>query len=204
MDEQTVASLLENTRVRVGNSTDKRLWRARVLYVTPLEAHYRPPAKVWQWVLRAGVAAGHFLAVVAPETVPIPPTDDPPYLITLANKPGVLIDRATRGPGGWNDATLQYREVFEDGLTLNYYEENVGQDALRQQLMSLDPRTSDVWRLLTAKALEQGRDDLFTPITTKPGELAKALGLKPHPNGSVRPKDLLHCTQSLFTSNGCG
>ncbi|WP_295815550.1 hypothetical protein [uncultured Deinococcus sp.] len=194
-----ITAFHDGTRVRAGNSLDKRLWRERILYVTPLQGYYRLPSRLWQWVLRAGVAAGHFPAVVAPEAVTAPAEPAAhPYLITLANKPSVLIDRATRGPDGWNDATLQYREVFEEGLILNYYEENAGKDALRQQLMTLDPRTSDVWRLLTAKALEHDHDDLFTPITIKPGELARALGLKAHPNGSVRPKDLLRCTQSLF------
>ncbi len=195
-----VSALLGVVRVRAGHSAEKQLWRERVLYVRPLQAHYRLPSKVWQWVLRAGVTAGHFPAVVAPAaaTTAAASTPQQPYLLTLANKPSVLIDRATRGPDGWNDATLQYREAFEDGLTLNYFEENTGADTLRQQLQTLDPRTSDVWRLLTAKALEQDRTDLFTPITIKPGELARALGLKPHPNGSVRPKDLLRCTQSLF------
>lgn len=195
-----VDALVGSARVRAGNSAEKQLWRERVLFVTPLDRHYRLPSKVWQWVLRAGVAAGHFPAVVSPAAAPEgkATAQGQPYLLTLANKPSVLIDRATRGPDGWNDATLQYREAFEDGLTLNYYEENAGADTLRQQLQTLDPRTSDVWRLLTAKALEQDRYDLFTPITIKPGELARALGLKPHPNGSVRPKDLLRCTQSLF------
>lgn len=149
-------------------------------------------------MLRAGVAAGHFPAVVAPETASIPETESQPYLITMGNKPAVMIDRATRGPDGWDGTTLQYYEAFETGLILNYFEENAGKVALRQQLMTLDPRTSDVWRLLTAKVLEHEHDDLFTPITIRPGELAKALGLKPHPNGSVRPKDLLRCTDSLF------
>ena len=197
-----VAALLGGTRMRAGNSAGKRLWRERILFVAPLGHHYRLPTKIGQWVLRAGVVAGHFPLVVAPAAAPAGAAPAAPaaqpYLLTLANKPSVLIDRATRGPNGWNDTTLQYREAFEDGLTLNYYEENAGADTLRQQLQTLDPRTSDVWRLLTAKALEQDRDDLFTPITIKPGELARALGLKPHPNGSVRPKDLLRCTQSLF------
>jgi hypothetical protein len=200
VDPETLASVLAGVRVKAGNSRDKRLWRERILYVGPLGGYYRLPAKVWQWVLRAGAEAGHFPQVVGPDALPVqeaPPVAQP-YLITLANKPSVLIDRATRGPDGWNDSTLQYREVFEDGLVLNYFEENAGTETLRQQLMTLDPRTSDVWRLLTAKALEHDRDDLFTPITIKPGELAQALGLKPHPNGSVRPKDLLRCTQSLF------
>lgn len=196
-----VAGLLEGTRVRAGNSAENLLWRRRIIFVGPLKAHYHLPAKVWKWVLRAGVVQGHFPAVALPIAAMearSAPGPEGKYMLTLANKPSVLIDRATRGSAGWNDATLQYRELLEDGLTLNYYEENAGADTLRQQLQTLDPRTSDVWRLLTAKALEQDRSDLFTPITIKPGELARALGLKLHPNGSVRPKDLLRCTQSLF------
>lgn len=200
LSPEEVAGLLGGRRSRAGNSAAKQLWRERVLFVTPLDSHSRLPSRVPQWVLRSGVALGHFPPFVAPAAAPEEPKPrrGQPYLLTLANKPSVLIDRATRGPDGWNDTTLQYREVFEDGLTLNYFEENAGADTLRQQLQTLDPRTSDVWRLLTAKALEQDRNDLFTPITIKPGELARALGLKPHPNGSVRPKDILRCTQSLF------
>lgn len=185
-------------KVRAGNSLEKRLWKARIIYLKPLGAYYQLPKKVWQWVLKAGAAGGHLPSVVAPTKGGQVKVQPSPYLITLANKPSVLIDRATRGVGGWNKATLQYHETFEDGLVLNYYEESAGQEQLRQQLMTLDPRTSDIWRLLTAKALENDRNDLFSPIKVKPGELAQALGLKLHPNGSVRPKDVLRCTQSLF------
>lgn len=200
VDSEALASVLGGVRVKAGNSRDKRLWRDRILHVGPLGGYYRLPRKVGQWVLRAGAEAGHFPAVVGRDASVLQdaPLAAQPYLITLANKPSVLIDRATRGPDGWNDTTLQYHAAFEDGLVLNYYEENAGPETLRQQLMTLDPRTSDVWRLLTAKALEHDQGDLFTPITIKPGELARALGLKLHPNGSVRPKDLLRCTQSLF------
>ncbi|CAM3460710.1 Type I-U CRISPR-associated protein Csx17 [Deinococcus saxicola] len=197
LDNEHVQALLSDTKIQAGHSAAKRLWRERVLHVAPLQTHYRLPGRVPQWVLKAGVAAGHLPAAVAPGVAAISPPESP-YLLTLANKPSVLIDRATRGPGGWNERTLQYREVAEDGLVLNYYEENAAPEALRAQLMALDPRTSDVWRLLTAKALENETEDLFTPITIKPGELAHALGLKLHPNGSVRPKDVLRCTHSLF------
>lgn len=46
VDPEAVASLLSTPRVRAGNSADKRLWRGRILYVTPLQAHYRLPSKV--------------------------------------------------------------------------------------------------------------------------------------------------------------
>ena len=76
--------------------------------MTPLEGHHRLPARLWHWVLRAGVAAGHFPVGVAPEAFVAPNETAPhPYLITLANKPRVLIDRVPRGSDGWNDATLQ-------------------------------------------------------------------------------------------------
>ena len=198
LDAASLDEHLGTSRTLAGNSVAKRLWRERILYVQPLKCHVRLPPRLPGWVLRAGVQAGHFPPAVALDAQLALPAVPQPYLLALSNKPGVLIDRATRGPGGWNDVTLQYREVFEDGLLLNYFEENAGQGELRAQLMTLDPRTSDVWRLLTARALENEGGDLFTPITIKPGELARALGLKLHPNGSVRPKDLVRCTQSLF------
>ena len=34
------------------------------------------------------------------------------------------------GPEGWNDTPLQYRDVFQDGLVLNYFDENTGPDTL--------------------------------------------------------------------------
>jgi len=206
VDAETLAAVLDGAKVRAGNSSDKRLWRERILYVTPLKTHYRLPTKIWQWVLRAGVQAGHFPAVVAPEvlTAGTEQPSDQPYLITLTNKPSVLIDRATRGPEGWNDATLQYREVFEDGLVLNYFDENTGADTLRQQLMTLDPRTSDVWRLLTAKALEHDQGDLFTPITIKPGELAQALGLNPIRTAACAPRTCCAAPRASSTWNACG
>lgn len=184
-------------KVKAGNSTAKRLWRERVVFVPALQRHYRIPRDMPKTLLRAGVRTGLLPAVVSPEDAPEIQASPIEYVLTLANKPSVLIDRATRGPSGWNNVTLQYRESFEDGLSLNYFEENAAPDTLRTQLLSLDPRTSDVWRLLTAKALENERDDLFTPITIKPSELAQALGLKLHPNGSVRAKDSVRCTQSL-------
>lgn len=199
VEETELDALQSKLKTKAGNSASKQLWRSRVMHVHVLQRYFRIPASAPKWVLPAGVATGQFPVAVAPAAAPqLEAHPSGPYVLTLANKPGVLIDRATRGPGGWNNVTLQYKEAFDDGLILNYYEENAAPEALRAQLGSLDPRTSDVWRLLTAKALENDRDDLFTPITIKPGELAKALGLKPHPNGSVRPKDLLRCTQSLF------
>ncbi|GGR71379.1 hypothetical protein GCM10008959_36270 [Deinococcus seoulensis] len=194
-----VESLVRGQRVRAGNSQERQLWRSRIVHLQPHGIFVRLPSRVPAWVLREGVRAGHLPTLLAPDQgeAPTPPSSPPPLMVALANKPGILIDRATRGAGGWNDVTLLYQEGQGD-LSLNYFEENAGPEHLRQQLMTLDPRTSDVWRLLTAKALENDRDDLFAPITVRPEELARALGLKPHPKGGMRQKDLLHCTQSLF------
>lgn len=195
-----VAPRTSKTRVKAGNSEAKQLWSQRIMHVPVLNAHFRIPVRVPKWVLPAGVTTGHFPAVAAPSAAPHEGRQSAsPYVITLANKPSVLIDRATRGPAGWNDVTLQYRDTFDEGgLVLNYFEPNTEPDALRAQLQTLDPRTSDVWRLLTAKALECEVDDTFAPIEIRPDELAKALGLKPHPKGGMRGKDLVRCTQSLF------
>lgn len=198
LSEDDVAPLGRAGRVRAGNSVDKALWKARVVFVRPLGAHHRLPARVPQWVLREGARAGHLPLVVAPDAADARPLTPPgPYLTVLANKPGIFIDRATRSADGWNEATLQYRDAFEETLALDYFEEDAAPELLRQQLMTLDPRTSDVWRLLTARALETEGDDLFAPITIKPDELARALGLKPHPKGGMRGKDLVHCSRSL-------
>ena len=80
-----ITAFHDGTRVRAGNSLDKRLWRERILYVTPLQGYYRLPSRLWQWVLRAGVAAGHFPAVVAPEavTAPAEPAAHPLSLIHI-------------------------------------------------------------------------------------------------------------------------
>lgn len=201
MQGEMVSTRSGKPKVKAGNSAAKQLWQDRVMLVPVLSAYYRIPARVPKWVLPAGVATGHFPAVAAPSAAPHAASQAAsPYVITLANKPSVLIDRATRSPAGWNDVTLQYRDTFDegDGLVLNYFEENAAPDALRAQLQTLDPRTSDVWRLLTAKALECEVDDTFAPIEIKPAELARALGLKPHPKGGMRGKDLVRCTQSLF------
>lgn len=193
-----VQALNRGQRVRAGHSPERQLWRSRIVQVRPHGLYVRLPSRVPAWVLREGTRAGHLPAILAPEEPSVPvPSPPAPLMIALANKPSILIDRATRGASGWNDVTLLYQEGQSD-LSLNYFEENAGPEHLRQQLMTLDPRTSDVWRLLTAKALENDRDDLFAPITVKPEELARALGLKPHPKGGMRQKDLLHCTQSLF------
>lgn len=197
VDPEAVASLLKGDTVRAGNSVERRLWKERILYVTPLDAHYKFPSKVWRWVLHSGVAAGHFPVVVAPGASPSVRPIESAHHVVLASKPSVLIDRATRGSRGWDAESLQYRESFEGGATLSYFAEDTSTDTLRQELSLLEPRTSDVWRLLTAKALEQDRDDIFREVTLKPAELARSLGLKPHPNGSVRPKDLARCAKSV-------
>ncbi|PYE49466.1 hypothetical protein DES52_12212 [Deinococcus yavapaiensis KR-236] len=199
LHEDVVAPLKGVRRVRAGNSDEKALWKERALYVQPLRAYYRLPARVPQWVLRSGVQNAHFPAVVAPDAVTTAsaPQAPGPFLTVFANKPGVFIDRATRGTHGWDEVTLQYRDAFEETLALDYFEEDAAPEQLRQQLMTLDPRTSDVWRLLTARALEADGDDVFAPITIRPDELARALGLKPHPKGGMRGKDLVHCSRSL-------
>ncbi|WP_139806317.1 hypothetical protein [Deinococcus hopiensis] len=200
LGEGEVAALLPDTRIRAGNSVQKLLWKSRVAFVAALGAHLKLPSRVPKWVVMASVAAGHLPPTALPpvKSAPDAPPPPPPYLVTLANKPSVLIDRATRGATGWDGTTLQYREAFEDGLVLNYFEKETTPEVLRQHLQRLDPRTSDVWRLLTAKVLESERDDVFAPVTVQPAELARALGLKPHPNGSVRPRDIVRCTESLF------
>ncbi|WP_027483480.1 hypothetical protein [Deinococcus pimensis] len=165
----------------------------RVVFAAPLGVYYQLPYRAPKKSLEHATTLG--LIAAAPVT---PSRGDAGLLVGLGDVRSVLVDRASRSPDGWDPEKLTFKDAYSRGLLIEYTDSVSPPEQLRQQLLALDPRTSDVWRLLTAKALETEREDFYKPVTLYPDELAHALGFKPHPNGHVRPKDLVRCTEALM------
>lgn len=194
-DSLLLSQELERYTQSMNQYTEDRnqvLWkRARILCYWALPCPYKVPAKIPSWVQRN-------LVEVLPER---PKTsrqlsdvwhNGHPTLPVLSNKPSLIIDRASRGPNLWQDSgnMLSYQENTEDGISLQYYRAELEHDQLRKLHAQLDLRTSDVWRLLLAKSLESGVDQVYAPITVDMRELAKAMGYKPHHKGGMKPEHL--------------
>ncbi|PYE50579.1 hypothetical protein [Deinococcus yavapaiensis] len=167
------------------------LWKARVVLVRPLGTYVHLPPRTPATGLKAAARLG---LVDAPHSERQSAEDAPDIRFVLANTPSQEIDRATRGSDAWNTDTLAYER---SGVLITYGEDGVPIDVARAELSEMDPRTSDVWRLLVAKTLESGTDDELVAITVQPGELALAMGFKKHPKGGVRGEDLVKCADAM-------
>lgn len=186
--QRAVQALVEDVPPDVSAA---RLWKERVVFVRPLGAYYRLPARAGKLQLEAAALVG---LVETPPGVAGPPVEAGEFRFVLANTPGQEIDRATRGPHGWDAEALAYEHA---GVLITYGDEGVPIDVARAELSEMDPRTSDVWRLLVAKTLESGRDDELVPIEVQPGELALAMGFKKHHKGGMRAEDLVKCADAM-------
>lgn len=198
-----IAALLHSTRPRRGASplllassaapsdleeARRRLWRQhKVLSLPLLKAPVRLTAKPPAWVraalpelaLRAAPARERDVWSDGSATFPV-----------LSNRAAIVVDRASRAPDHWarTDAGYAYRHDGE--VELHFYSPEIDAVKLHELHGKLDVRTSDVWRLLLAKALESGSGQVYEPITVDVRELARAMGYEPHAKGGMRPEHL--------------
>lgn len=183
-------------RIVAGVPEDQRdevLLDRRIVYVRPLEQYMRLPLRTPKTLTESASKLGLISGPPAPEDA------QGPLYATYRNAPSILIDRATRGYGAaWNTHALTFGAEDITEMHLRYFDATTDLDVLKQGLESLDPRTSDVWRLLLAKAIEEDQDDKYTSVTLGLNDLAKALGLRPHPKGGMRAKDVIKCDAALM------
>jgi len=131
----------------------------------------------------------------------VPPLDLDRALGMLSMQPAQTIDRAARGPDGWLQAPDRFPR-FDDPrspLFVEYHLESATAEALAEGVNRLNPRTADVWRLVTARSLEAWApgQDSPPPVWLDVRELAAAMGYKKHHKGGYRPEHLAEIARAV-------
>lgn len=154
----------------------------------PWQLPERVPSWAWQGGLHVAVD-GWWLIEVAEALTELPLGT---YALPSA-RPMMMADRAFRTPLVWlqSEELPVYREKKNPGIMLRYLPEGkTSSEEVRKALQTLDPRTSDVWHLLLAKALENGQSQVYQPVEIDVRQFARALGYKPHHKGGMKPRDI--------------
>lgn len=102
------------------------------------------------------------------------------------------VDRAVRGPQVWQTSESG-RPVYRDPdnhLLVEFDPSGVLQEALLEQVKALNPRTADVWRLITAHLLEHWVHDAEEPPAQwiAVHDLLDAMGYSKAKSGGYRPE----------------
>jgi hypothetical protein len=123
------------------------------------------------------------------------------YIPTLSGQAMQTVDRAVRGPSGWHypedDAPTFLDPTNEH--TVMYQEEGYTLEALRRDVMALNPRTADVWRLVTAKSLERWQEGQIEPpaVWVDVRELLEAMGYKKAKRGGFKQEHVEGAAKAL-------
>lgn len=110
----------------------------------------------------------------------------------LTTNPAKAIDRAARGKD-WQVSDNDFPHFRDpEGLRLVYRDESMALSKLNESVLSMDPRTADAWRLITAKSLESWSSNEMEPggIWVDVRELADAMGYRKKTNGAYDPRAL--------------
>jgi len=153
--------------------------------------------------LEAKAKGGKFSDRPEPQTlsVELKAPSSPEYIWSLSMMPAQTIDRAARGIGGWSfpqgDAP-----TFEDANNkhaVTYFADGLTQEALREGVMQLNPRTADVWRLVTATILESwGKGEREPPrVWLDARQLCDTMSFKKHHKGGHRPENVAIAARAL-------
>ncbi|MFA5551240.1 MAG: hypothetical protein WDA03_06435 [Trueperaceae bacterium] len=119
----------------------------------------------------------------------------------LTMQPAQTIDRAARGPSGWLHPP-NFFPRFNDPrspLFVEYRREGATAEALSEGVNRLNPRTADVWRLITARSLEAWPEAQDSPsfVWIDVHELAGAMGYKKHHKGGYKPEHLAEIARAI-------
>jgi hypothetical protein len=129
------------------------------------------------------------------------PNQDIEYLRSFSMQPAQTIDRALRGPGGWayaDDAPPTFQDP-RSSFAVEYYQEGVQAEALRQAVLKLNPRRADVWRLITAASLEAWIDGQNTPeaIWVDVRDLLNVMGYQKAKHGGYKTEHRIEAASAL-------
>lgn len=119
----------------------------------------------------------------------------------LSQMPAQTIDRAARGPHGWEfptDDAPKYRDP-NNQHSVTYYDDTVSLEALRDAVLQLDTRTADVWRLVTATILNEWPEGQTEPprVWIDANRLCEQMGFKKHHKGGHRMQHVLTAGRAL-------
>lgn len=155
---------------------------------------YLAEREVPGWVLEG-------LGLIAEAGPALPDAATWPLLRSFSMVPAQTVDRAARGTSGW-----QYPENapprFEDprnAHAVEYVRDGVSLEKLREGVMHLNPRTADVWRLVTAASLEAWQEGQLEPpaVWVDVRDLLGVMGYTKHHKGGYKQEDLSKAAQAL-------
>ncbi len=158
---------------------------------SPTTSWFKLDREVPAWVLEVfGVSA-------TPHT-----NGDIEYLRFFSMQPAQTIDRALRGPSGWtytDDAPPTFQDP-RSSFIVEYYQEGMQTEALRQAVMKLNPRRADVWRLLTAASLEAWIDGQNAPeaIWVDVRDLLAVMGYQKAKHGGYKTEHRIEAAGALI------
>lgn len=148
--------------------------------------------------------AGQASDTAKPAEAPAPTLEldlDRAGLGILSMQPAQTIDRAARSPSGWLIAPDRLPR-FNDPrspLFVEYQRDGATAEALAEYVSGLNPRTADVWRLITARSLEAWQQGQDSPpsIWLDVREIAAAMGYKKHHRGGYKPEHLEEVARAI-------
>lgn len=122
-------------------------------------------------------------------------------LSLLTMQPMQTIDRATRSPSGWllgADRLPRFNDP-RSPLFVEYQRDGATAEALAEGVNRLNPRTADVWRLITARSLEAWPlgQDRPPSVWLDVRELADAMGYKKHHKGGHKPEHIAEVARAV-------
>jgi hypothetical protein len=113
------------------------------------------------------------------------------------------VDRSLRSPEGWllPDNSDPLFEDSSNRYVIELVNDSVKRSALWDSVQALNPRVADVWRLVTAQALEGWEPGMAEPpaVTVDVRRLLEAMGYKPHKKGGWKPEHLQAAAKALST-----
>ena len=124
-----------------------------------------------------------------------------PLLRSFSMSPAQTVDRAARGTAGWSypkGAPPRFEDP-RNAHAVEYFRDGVPLEKLREGVMQLNPRTADVWRLVTAASLEAWLEGQLEPpaVWVDVRELLEVMGYTKHHKGGYKQEDLSKAAQAL-------
>ncbi|NJK44465.1 MAG: hypothetical protein HC933_09415 [Pleurocapsa sp. SU_196_0] len=112
------------------------------------------------------------------------------------------VDRAVRSSDGWSfdGEAPQFLDQI-NRHTVEYVADGQTREAMRRSVQALNPRVADVWRLITATALEAWREDRDEPppVWLDVIGLLEAMGFQKHHKGGYRPEHVQAAAEAIGT-----